>query len=219
MSTLLLMKLFEANPGRYDKGIRWLTGGRLEGVYGRLTSLVKPGDRVLDVGCGTGALSLRAAKRGARVKAIDINPGMLDIARQKAEETGLSRSIEFAEIGVAELGNEKEQSYDVVASGLCLSELTAQELDFTLQEAHRILRPEGLFLVADEIRPKSLMKKIFSVFFRSLLKVFVFLATGTSTRALKNIRSKIVKKGFQVISYKLNRSQTFFELAAKKMSE
>lgn len=216
MSTLLLMKLFEANPSRYDRGIRWLTGGRLGGVYDRLTSHVKPGESVLDVGCGTGALCLRAAKRGARVKAIDISPGMLDIARQKAEEAGLSQSIEFVEMGVALLGKEKGQTYDAVMSGLCLSELTEQEMDYTIREAHRILRPEGLFLVADEVQPKSLIRKIFSAFFRSLLKILVFLTTGTTTRALKNFQNKIEKRGFQIISSKLNRSQTFLELAAKK---
>lgn len=216
MSTLLLMKLFEVTPGRYDKGIRWLTGGRLEGVYDRLTSHVKPGDSVLDLGCGTGALSLRAARRGARVKAIDISPGMLDIARQRAKEAGLSQSVEFEEMGVAELRREEDQSYDVVTSGLCLSELTEQELDYTLQETHRVLRPEGLFLIADEVRPKSLTRKIFNALFRSLLKAYVFLISGTTTRALRNFQSRIEKRGFQIISTELNKGQNFLELVAKK---
>lgn len=216
MSTLLLMKLFEVTPGRYDKGIRWLTGGRLEGVYDRLTSYVKPSDSVLDLGCGTGALSLRAARRGARVKAIDISPGMLDIARQRAKEAGLSQSVEFEEMGVAELRREEDQSYDVVTSGLCLSELTEQELDYTLQETHRVLRPEGLFLIADEVRPKSLTRKIFNALFRSLLKAYVFLISGTTTRALRNFQSRIEKRGFQIISTELNKGQNFLELVAKK---
>jgi len=219
MSTLLLMKLFESIPSRYDRGIRWLTGGRLDDVYDRLTSHVKPGDSVLDVGCGTGALSLRAAKRGARVKAIDIDPGMLDIAMKKAEEAGLSQSIEFVEMGIAELGREEGQSYDAVTSGLCLSELTEQELDYTLHEIHRILRPEGLFLIADEVRPKSIMRKIFNVLFRSLLKVLVFLTTRTTTRALINFQGRIEKRGFRMISSELNKGQDFLELIAKKMTE
>jgi ubiquinone/menaquinone biosynthesis C-methylase UbiE len=219
MSTLLLMKLFESIPSRYDRGIRWLTGGRLEYIYDRLTSHVKPGDHVLDVGCGTGALSLRAAKKGARVKAIDINPAMLDIARRKAEEAGLSQSIEFAEMGVAELGREEDQSYDAVMSGLCLSELSKQEQDYTLHEAHRILRPEGLLLVADEVSPEKLVKKIFNALFRSLLKAFVFLATRTTTRALKNFKGRIEKRGFQIISSELSKGQDFLELVAKKMTE
>ncbi len=219
MSTLLLMKLFESTPSRYDQGIRWLARGRLEGVYDRLTSHVKPVDSVLDVGCGTGALSLRAARKGARVKAIDINPEMLDIARRRAEEAGLSQSIEFVEMGVAELGREGDQSYDVVTGGLCFSELSEQELDYTLHEVLRILKPEGLLLVADEVRPKKLIRKIFNALFRSLLKVLVFLATGTTTKALKNFQGRIEKRGFRIISSRLNRGQDFLELVAKKIAE
>ena len=85
MSTLLLMKLFEGAPSRYDRGIRLLTRGRLDSLYDRLTANVEKGNRVLDIGCGTGALALRAAKKGAAVKAMDIDPGMLEVARVKAK--------------------------------------------------------------------------------------------------------------------------------------
>jgi len=108
MSTVLLMKLFEAAPGRYDKGIHLLTGGELDDLYERLTAHIEEGDRVLDIGCGSGALTLRAARRGAKVKAIDINPGMLDMARSKANDSRLNQNIEFVEMGAAELGSEPE---------------------------------------------------------------------------------------------------------------
>jgi ubiquinone/menaquinone biosynthesis C-methylase UbiE len=62
MSTYVLMKIFEVFPRRYDKGIRLLTFGKLDKVYDRLVSPIKKGDRVLDIGCGTGAISLRAAR-------------------------------------------------------------------------------------------------------------------------------------------------------------
>jgi magnesium-protoporphyrin O-methyltransferase len=53
------------------------------------------GLRLLDAGCGTGALALEAAKRGAQVVAIDIAPGLIDIAKQRTGEiTGPGR-IEF----------------------------------------------------------------------------------------------------------------------------
>jgi ubiquinone/menaquinone biosynthesis C-methylase UbiE len=216
MSTLLLMKLFEGTPSRYDRGIRRLIGGQLDDLYDRLIAHVKEGDRVLDMGCGTGALTLRAAKKGAHVKAIDINPGMLEVARAKAGDAHLSENIKFVEMGVAELGDETDQTYDVVTSGLCLSELTAQELDFALNEVIRILKPQGHFLVVDEVRPQSFFRKSFQGFFRSLFKLFVFLASGTTTRALKNFQSKIEGAGFKIVSYELNKSQNLMNLAARK---
>jgi SAM-dependent methyltransferase len=61
--------------------------------------LPDPPGRVLDVGAGTGALSLLLAELGHRVTAVDLSPGMLDRARSKAEAQGLD--IEFV-VGPAE---------------------------------------------------------------------------------------------------------------------
>lgn len=216
MSTLLLMKLFEMTPSRYDKGIRLLTGGQLDRLYDRLTAYLKSGDKALDVGCGTGALALWAAKRGANVKAIDINPGMLDVAKAKARDAHLARHIEFVEMGVAELGGEGDRTYDAVMSGLCLSELTSEELDFTLIQVHRILKPGGLFLVVDEARPKSLLKRLHQDFFRSIFKLIVFLISGTTTRALKNFPDKLEGAGFDIVSMEWNKNQNLLKLAARK---
>ncbi len=58
-----------------------------------LRHLPPPGTSVLDVGAGTGAMTLLAAQLGYRVTALDISPGMLEKARAKAEEQGLE--IEF----------------------------------------------------------------------------------------------------------------------------
>jgi len=44
------------------------------------------GARVLDAGCGTGALALEAARRGAMVVAIDLSPSLVDVARQRVAE-------------------------------------------------------------------------------------------------------------------------------------
>jgi len=210
------MKLFEATPSRYDKGIRLLTGGQLDNLYDRLIAHVKGGDSVLDIGCGTGALTLRAAKKGAYVKAIDINPEMLDVARAKTEAAYLSQNIDFDEMGVAELGNETDQTYDVVMSGLCLSELTEHELGYTLNEVNRILKPGGLFLVIDEIRPQSLLKRLLQGFFRTIFKLFVFVISGTTTKALKNFPNKMKEAGFKIVSCELNKNQNLMKITARK---
>jgi SAM-dependent methyltransferase len=61
--------------------------------------LPPPPSRVLDVGAGTGAISLLAAELGHRVTAVDLSPGMLDRARAKAEAQGLD--VDFV-VGPAE---------------------------------------------------------------------------------------------------------------------
>lgn len=76
-----------------------LTLGQLDHAYDRLTSRVVEGDRVLDLGCGTGTLTLKCALRNARVKGIDTNPQMLEIAHKRVNEAGLADRVELREVG------------------------------------------------------------------------------------------------------------------------
>ena len=100
------MKILESAPRRYDLGIRLLTLGSVDRAYDRLASHVREGQHVLDIGCGTGALALRAARNGASIKGIDVNAQMLEMAEQHAREAGLTDNVELREMGVATLDGE-----------------------------------------------------------------------------------------------------------------
>ena len=211
------MKILESAPARYDKGIRLLTFGKLDSIYDHLTSHIIGGQHVLDIGCGTGALSLRAAKNGASVKAIDVNSQMLGIARQRAEDAGLSSNIEFCEMGIAELGNEQAESFDVVMSGLCFSELTPDELNYSLMQIRRILKYGGLLLVADEVSPNGFINKILVWIIRIPLLFITYLFTQTTTRVIKSLSQKIADSGFIIQSSRENKLKNFIEIVAKKI--
>ena len=79
---------------------------------------LRPGERVLDVGCGRGAVLLRAARRvgptGA-VIGVDLAPGMVERARAAAEEAGIA-----AEVRIADAEDPGGGPYDVIASSLVL---------------------------------------------------------------------------------------------------
>ncbi len=211
-----MMKILESAPGRYDKGIRILTLGRLGKAYDRLTSHIRKGQKILDLGCGTGALTIRAAQKAAKVKGIDINSQMLEIAQKRAAEANLAQNVELCEMGVAELGGEESESYDIVMSGLCFSELTEDELLYTLREAKRILKPEGLLLIADEVRPKSISKMILNWLIRIPLVTITYLITQTTTKAVKNLPEKVEKAGLAIQSIKLSRIEDFIELVGRR---
>lgn len=196
-----------------------LTLGRLDGVYDRLISFVGDGQRVLDVGCGTGALALRAAAKGAWVKGIDVNPQMLEIARSRARQAKLEHQVEWAEMGVAELDNEEAGSYDVVVSGLCFSELTADEISFALQQAGRVLKRGGLLLLADEVVPDDLLQRVLNAVLRIPLSVVVYLWTQDTTHAVVDLPHKVREAGFVVESTRLQNLGSLLELVARRPAE
>jgi ubiquinone/menaquinone biosynthesis C-methylase UbiE len=210
------MKILESTPNSYEKGINILSLGKLNKVYDRITSNIKKGQSVLDIGCGTGALTLRAATKGAKVKGIDLNPQMLEIAKKRASETKLSQNTEFCEMGVAELESIESLTYDVVMSGLCFSELSEDELNYTLKHVERILKKGGVLLVADEIKATQIFKKFLNMLVRIPLKTITYLLTQTTTNAVKNLPLKVRQAGLHIKSINLNRMENFIELSAIK---
>src|SRR5437763_16880587 len=98
----------------------------------------------LDVGCGTGFLSLELAARGHRVTGIDLAPAMLDAARHKAAESGFG--IRFQE-GDAEQAPFPAGSFDLVISRHVLWTLPHPEA--AIDDWIRVLRPGGRLVVID----------------------------------------------------------------------
>lgn len=216
MSTYVLMRILESAPRRYDQGMRILTLGRLDAVYDRLADRIEAGWRVLDLGCGTGALTLRAARRGARVKAIDVSPAMLAIAAVRAREAGVAERIELVEMGVAELDAEEEGSAEAATAGLALSELSADERAFALKQAARILRPGGLLLVVDEVRPKRPEQRLLHGLVRAPLAALTWVLTQQTSRAVGELREEIAAAGLEVESYRTHALGSLAEVVARR---
>lgn len=210
------MKLFERFPSRYDTGIKLITLGSLDKAYDRLIKYVDKDSRVLDIGCGTGALAIRAAIKGAHVKGIDINPCMMDIAKKRAKEANASGTIELCEMGIAELDTEADTVYDVVMSGLCFSELSENERVFTLKQIKRILKPGGILLLADEVNPESVPARFFFSLFRFFLVIITWLITRTTTHPVDRLREKVEKMNLSIIEENRTAWGSFLTLTAKK---
>jgi demethylmenaquinone methyltransferase/2-methoxy-6-polyprenyl-1,4-benzoquinol methylase len=216
MSTYVLMRILESSPSRYDLGIRLLTLGHLDRAYDRLVGDIERGQRVLDLGCGTGALTLRAARRGAAVKGIDVNPQMLEIAERRARDAGLPERVDLREMGVAELDEEAAESYDVAMSGLCFSELSDDELAYTLKHVARLLKPGGLLLVADEVKPRGILNRLLHSLIKIPLAALTYLVTQQTTKAVSNLPEKIMEAGLSIVSTNSTSLGSFCAIVARK---
>ncbi|MGE0551384.1 MAG: class I SAM-dependent methyltransferase [Kofleriaceae bacterium] len=104
---------------------------------------IRPGQRVLDVACGTGVVALAAARAGARVTGLDLTPPLLVRARENAAITGAE--ISWHE-GDAEALPFEDASFDVVASQF--GHMFAPRPDVATRELLRVLKPGGIIALA-----------------------------------------------------------------------
>jgi 2-polyprenyl-3-methyl-5-hydroxy-6-metoxy-1,4-benzoquinol methylase len=113
-------------------------------VWERLAELFSAGDHVLEIGCGTGEDAIWLARRGVSVTASDASAAMLDEARRKAEQAGVSDLIAFRQLDLAtvETWNLPAATFDGAISNYgplnCIGDWTA--LGRTLAGA---VRPGG----------------------------------------------------------------------------
>jgi 2-polyprenyl-6-hydroxyphenyl methylase/3-demethylubiquinone-9 3-methyltransferase len=102
------------------------------------------GSRVLDVGCGGGLLAEALARAGARVTAIDLAPGMIEVARLHAAEGSLA--IDYRVAGAEELAAAEPAAFDVVT---CMEMLEhVPEPAGMVATLARTLRPGGSLFVS-----------------------------------------------------------------------
>ena len=108
----------------------------------------KPGQRILDLGCGTGTLLVQLKQRCPDVQAvgIDIDEEVLAIAKKKAKEA--NTEIELKKQG-AEQTAEPAESFHRVVSSLVIHHLETAAKVNAIKEAFRVLRPGGTFLLVD----------------------------------------------------------------------
>ena len=134
----------------YDSMVRLVALGR-ERELRRQTverAELKPAQRVLDVGCGTGTLLIAALQAEPAIEARGIDPAveMVLRARRKAAAAGVEADFD---VGVIEQLASADDTFDVVLSSLMLHHLPAPTRAAGLAEIRRVLKPGGRLVAVD----------------------------------------------------------------------
>lgn len=116
---------------------------------------LEPGQRVLDLACGTATLTLKIKNNcpDAEVVGIDGDPKILSIARNKIEQAGLDITLDE---GMSFDLPYPDSSYDRVLSSLFFHHLTTDDKARTAKELFRVLKPGGELHVADWGKPQNI---------------------------------------------------------------
>lgn len=146
-------QMFSRIAPRYDLVTTLLSYGqdrRWKKELVRLTD-VQPHHFILDLACGTGDITFMLANRVTvgRVLGVDITPGMIQIARRKKQQTGIS-AIDFEVNDITQL-DFPDNTYDRITVGYGIRNIP--DIAHLLSEVVRMLKPGGRFLSLDFAKP------------------------------------------------------------------
>jgi len=141
----------------YDLWVKLMTLGGERRLRNQTIQLaaIPQGATVLDVGCGTGTLTLLAkaqAGQQGKVYGIDAAPEMITVAKEKAMQQ--KRDVNY-QTGVIEALPFPDGTFDIVLSSLMFHHLTPELKQRGLKEMYRVLKPGGRVFIVDMIRPEG----------------------------------------------------------------
>jgi ubiquinone/menaquinone biosynthesis C-methylase UbiE len=123
----------------------------------------QPGQKVLDLGCGTGTLAIMAKEMqpDAKVSGLDADPDMLKVAKYKS--AGQNIEVNFDE-GFTNKLPYPDASFDIVMSSIMIHHLETPDKEKTAQEVFRVLKPGGELHIIDFGKPVSWYGKLLGPF-------------------------------------------------------
>src|SRR5205807_2657592 len=108
---------------------------------------LRPGQRLLDIGCGWGALVIHAAKHfGVRAEGLTLSEPQAEWARARIAETGLINEATIDLRDYREISSDGSQRYDAIVSVGMAEHVGREKLPDYFSAVHRALKPGGVFL-------------------------------------------------------------------------
>lgn len=156
----------------------------------------QPGQRALDLCCGTGDVAFALARQGLEVAALDFSEPMLSVAEQRLKEKFTGAKVSFLR-GDAQQIPFPDNSFDVVTISYGLRNLADWERG--LREMQRVARPGGRVLVLDFARPNNaLWRGVYFAYLKTVVPVLGKIFCGdsqTHSYILESLKKYVAQKG------------------------
>ena len=160
--------------------------------YATIARLVKPGETVLDAGCGEGVLSWYLAERGAKVTAMDISRPNLENAKKFLERKGVADQVTLVQ-GDAEHMPFPDANFDWVVSSHVLEHLP--DFDQGLREIRRVAKRRAIVALPTCLNLAAASQLGGASFWRPSKRALVALPWGL-LRILRNLGGEGVQEGY-----------------------
>lgn len=163
---------------------------------------LRPGERLLDIGCGWGGLIMHAAEHyGVDAMGITLSENQASFARERIDKGGLADRCRIAIRDYRTLT--EGDAYDKIASVGMVEHVGLTHLPVYFASAYRALKPGGLFLnhgivSLGEARPKSVGEKIFRKFWRADAFIDKYVFPDGKLTATSDVISAAEGAGFEV---------------------
>lgn len=151
---------------------------------------VRPGEHVVDLGCGTGAITLEVARQGARVLAVDVSAGMVRRLGELASGEGIE-GVEGMVEPIERLAL-PAMSTDAVVSSYALHHLRDPDKARVVEQAYTWIRPGGRIVIADMMFGRGGSKEDRAIF-ASKLRILAKKGPGGWWRIAKNAGRLILR--------------------------
>ncbi|MFX0137377.1 MAG: methyltransferase domain-containing protein [Candidatus Hodarchaeota archaeon] len=196
---VVYMRKLELEPETYESKFTALTKGINIKIHDWILERINSSKKILEVGCGTGALATKMALKGNDVIAIDQNIQMINFAMKNyPSEANINLLYQMGNINNLPAEN---NSLDVVVSTFMLSELRTFERQIFLRNVWKILKPNGRVFLAAEFIPTGSWKIIFKIkrwrYKRKLRRLRL-----ESTHLVKSFFDYLDPIGFKIVSEK-----------------
>jgi demethylmenaquinone methyltransferase/2-methoxy-6-polyprenyl-1,4-benzoquinol methylase len=213
--------MFTAVPPRYDlvNGIITLGQDRRWRRLAALTCLAEKPRRVLDLGCGTGDLTVnlaRLAQKNVEIVGLDYSLPMLERAINKAVRAGVSDRVEFIQGDASRLPF-LDGYFDTAGISFAFRNLTYKNPLSTIHlgEVRRILRAGGRYVIVESSQPETrIVRALFHLYLRAFVKPAGILVSGnrgaysylaeSAARFYtpREVREMLLAAGFRSITYR-----------------